>query len=99
TVVLTLAGLCLVGLVVLLPPRFRPRAPRAVQSFVPPRYRRRPAAGRAAAAAVTGSEAAAVAPASAPMAELSAKDKELLGELGKGSSAVSGRGHGSGRVR
>ncbi|WNM47703.1 MraY family glycosyltransferase [Kitasatospora sp. CM 4170] len=99
TVVLTLAGLCLVGLVVLLTPRFRPRAPRAVQSFVPPRYRRRPAAGRAAAAPVTGSEAAAVAPASAPMAELSAKDKELLGELGKGSSAVSGRGHGSGRGR
>ncbi|MEU8921337.1 MraY family glycosyltransferase [Kitasatospora sp. NPDC048545] len=64
-VVLTLAGLCLLGLVVLLTPRFRPRAPRAVQSFVPPRYRRRP----------TG-----------PMAELSAKDKQLLGEASRDSS-------------
>ncbi|GAA3016609.1 MraY family glycosyltransferase [Streptomyces lactacystinicus] len=71
TVVLTLAGLCLVGLVVLLTPRFRPRAPRAVQSFVPPRYRRQQ---------------------SGPMAELSAKDKQLLGEAGRdsgvGSTAV-----------
>ncbi|MFD7412803.1 MraY family glycosyltransferase [Kitasatospora purpeofusca] len=49
TVVLTLAGLCLVGLVVLLTPRFRPRAPRAVQAFVPPRYRRRPVRRTAAA--------------------------------------------------
>ncbi|MFF2041631.1 MraY family glycosyltransferase [Kitasatospora sp. NPDC058170] len=91
TVVLTLAGLCLVGLVVLLTPRFRPRAPRAVQAFVPPRYRRR--TPRAAAAA-TGSDPAATAPGSEPMAELSAKDKELLGGLGKGSSAVGGRGRG-----
>ncbi|MFI6844860.1 undecaprenyl/decaprenyl-phosphate alpha-N-acetylglucosaminyl 1-phosphate transferase [Kitasatospora sp. NBC_00085] len=94
TVVLTLAGLCLVGLVVLLTPRFRPRAPRAVQGFVPPRYRRRGPA-RSAAAAV-GSDAVPPAPTSAPMAELSAKDKELLGELPKGSSAVGGNGNGNG---
>ncbi len=66
TVVLTLAGLCLVGLVVLLTPRFRPRAPRAVQSFVPPRYRRQ---------------------SSGPMAELSAKDKQILGEASREGSA------------
>ncbi|MFJ4187730.1 MraY family glycosyltransferase [Kitasatospora sp. NPDC089509] len=76
-VVLTLAGLCLVGLVVLLTPRFRPRAPRAVQSFVPPRYRRRSVA--------------------APMAELSAKDKQLLGEASRGSSAASGHDKATGR--
>ncbi|MGW3039204.1 MraY family glycosyltransferase [Kitasatospora sp. NPDC001159] len=77
TVVLTLAGLCLVGLVVLLTPRFRPRAPRAVQSFVPPRYRRQGG--------------------SAPMAELSAKDKQLLGEASRGSSASSDHDKATGR--
>ncbi|MFD5462280.1 MraY family glycosyltransferase [Kitasatospora sp. NPDC127059] len=77
TVVLTLAGLCLVGLVVLLTPRFRPRAPRAVQSFVPPRYRRRSSG--------------------APMAELSAKDKQLLGEAGRDPSAASSHGKATGR--
>ncbi|MEV7597450.1 MraY family glycosyltransferase [Kitasatospora sp. NPDC089797] len=76
-VVLTLAGLCLVGLVVLLTPRFRPRAPRAVQSFVPPRYRRRSV--------------------SAPMAELSAKDKQLLGEASRGPSAPSDHHKATGR--
>ncbi|AUG79683.1 undecaprenyl-phosphate alpha-N-acetylglucosaminyl 1-phosphate transferase [Kitasatospora sp. MMS16-BH015] len=71
-VVLAFAGLCLVGIVVLLMPRFRPHAPRAVQAFVPPRYRK-------------PEPAEPVAPA---MAELSAEDKELLGRLGTGAHAI-----------
>ncbi|GAA1156148.1 MraY family glycosyltransferase [Kitasatospora gansuensis] len=78
--VLGLAGLCLLGIVVLMMPRFRPRAPRAVQAFVPPRYRKETAAPV---------EVTAGAPA---MAELSADDKELLGRLGTGATAVGGRG-------
>jgi UDP-GlcNAc:undecaprenyl-phosphate/decaprenyl-phosphate GlcNAc-1-phosphate transferase len=40
-IVLAVVALSAVGLVILLMPRFRPRAPRWAQSFVPPRYRRR----------------------------------------------------------
>ncbi|WP_329583418.1 undecaprenyl/decaprenyl-phosphate alpha-N-acetylglucosaminyl 1-phosphate transferase [Kitasatospora sp. NBC_01250] len=40
TVVLACAGFCLIGIVVLLLPWFRPKAPAAVQAIVPPRYRR-----------------------------------------------------------
>ncbi|WP_344446531.1 MraY family glycosyltransferase, partial [Kitasatospora nipponensis] len=69
TVVLACAGFCLIGIVVLLLPWFRPKAPSAVQSFVPPRYRKETAAPV---------EVTAGAPA---MAELSAQDKELLGRL------------------
>jgi len=76
---LSFAALCLVGIVVLLMPRFRPHAPRAVQAFVPPRYRK-----------ATGPEAAEAAEAPA-MAELSADDKALLGRLGTGATAVGGR--------
>ncbi|MEU6275812.1 MraY family glycosyltransferase [Streptomyces populi] len=42
--VLAIAGLSAVGLVLLLLPRFTPRAPRWAEHFVPPRYRRRKAA-------------------------------------------------------
>ncbi|MGK4582991.1 MraY family glycosyltransferase [Kitasatospora sp. HPMI-4] len=78
--VLSVAGLCLVGIVVLLMPRFRPHAPRAVQAFVPPRYRK---------AAGDRARAAAELPA---MAELSAEDQELLGRIGTGATAVGSRG-------
>ncbi len=45
-IVLVVVALSAVGLVVLLLPRFKPRAPRWAESFVPPRYRRRaPVAG------------------------------------------------------
>ncbi|MEV4613336.1 MraY family glycosyltransferase [Kitasatospora sp. NPDC049258] len=90
TVVLALAGLCLVGLVVLLMPRFRPHAPRAVQAFVPPRYRKEPeAAGAVAGAAAEAPEhRSAVGPAARAAAELSADDQELLGRLGTGATAV-----------
>ncbi|MEU5655541.1 MraY family glycosyltransferase [Streptomyces sp. NPDC047737] len=40
-IVLVIVGLSAVGLVLLLMPRFTPRAPRWAESFVPPRYRRR----------------------------------------------------------
>ncbi|RKE21149.1 MraY family glycosyltransferase [Streptomyces sp. TLI_171] len=81
TVVLTMAGLCLVGLAVLLMPRFKPRAPKAVQPFMPPRYRDGEAAAPVA-------EPVAETPA---MAELSAEDKALLGRMGTGATAVGPR--------
>ncbi|WP_217140178.1 MraY family glycosyltransferase [Streptomyces sp. AC627_RSS907] len=49
-IVLGVVFLSAVGLVLLLLPRFRPRAPRWAERFVPPRYRRRRAAAANAAA-------------------------------------------------
>ncbi|MFD3477945.1 MraY family glycosyltransferase [Streptomyces sp. NPDC058695] len=43
-IVLAIVALSFVGLVLLLLPRFTPRAPRWAEAFVPPRYRRRRAA-------------------------------------------------------
>ncbi|MFD3559377.1 MraY family glycosyltransferase [Streptomyces sp. NPDC058686] len=47
-IVLAIVALSFVGLVLLLLPRFTPRAPRWAEAFVPPRYRRRRAARAAA---------------------------------------------------
>ncbi|MFC9464097.1 MraY family glycosyltransferase [Streptomyces coelicoflavus] len=44
-IVLSVVFLSAIGLVLLLLPRFTPRAPRWAEGFVPPRYRRRRAAG------------------------------------------------------
>ncbi|MFG3369311.1 MraY family glycosyltransferase [Streptomyces sp. NPDC090032] len=52
-IVLAIVALSFVGLVLLLLPRFTPRAPRWAEAFVPPRYRRR----RAARTAAEGTEA------------------------------------------
>ncbi len=98
TVVLACAGLCLLGLVVLLLPRFRPKAPAAMGPFVPPRYRTAaaPAATPAAPAAeVIGGEVIGgeVAGGEAATGELSAADREILRHLGSGASAVGNRGH------
>ncbi|WP_441250249.1 MraY family glycosyltransferase [Kitasatospora sp. McL0602] len=91
-VVLAFVGLCLVGIVVLLMPRFRPHAPRAVQAFVPPRYRKAGTPAEAEALAAASAETPAEIPAETPaMAELSAEDKELLGRFGTGASAVGHR--------
>lgn len=87
TVVLACAGLCLVGIVVLLLPWFRPKAPAAVAPFVPPRYRRPGAATTENATAQTQVAQTPVAQTPA-MAELSAKDQELLGRLGTGATAA-----------
>ncbi|WP_149181208.1 MraY family glycosyltransferase [Streptomyces sp. TRM49041] len=45
-IMLPIVALSAVGLVLLLLPRFRPRAPRWAESFVPPRYRRRKVASQ-----------------------------------------------------
>ncbi|WP_323371870.1 MraY family glycosyltransferase [Streptomyces katsurahamanus] len=59
-IVTVIVGMSAVGLVLLLLPRFTPRAPRWAESFVPPRYRRRkspaPAAGSPAPAAALAGE-------------------------------------------
>ncbi|MGW4383878.1 glycosyltransferase family 4 protein [Kitasatospora sp. NPDC004531] len=95
TVILTMAGLCLVGLAVLLMPRFKPRAPKAVQPFVPPRYRSRGLRARAAAKAAartSAKEGSQEDPEGPAMAELSAEDKALLGRIGTGATASGRRG-------
>ncbi|MEW2630964.1 MraY family glycosyltransferase [Streptomyces sp. NPDC048389] len=53
-IVLVVVGLSAVGLVLLLLPRFTPRAPGWAESFVPPRYRRRRRARQTAAAGQPG---------------------------------------------
>ncbi|WP_127361312.1 MraY family glycosyltransferase [Actinacidiphila soli] len=54
-IVLAIIALSAIGLVALLFPRFRPRAPRWAESFVPPRYRRSRREAQAAAAALVAS--------------------------------------------
>ncbi|MFC8218613.1 MraY family glycosyltransferase [Streptomyces sp. NPDC057362] len=56
-IVLSVVFLSAIGLVLLLLPRFTPRAPRWAEGFVPPRYRRR----KAATVTASGSETAAAA--------------------------------------
>ncbi|MBQ0828166.1 MraY family glycosyltransferase [Streptomyces tagetis] len=60
-IVLGVVFLSAVGLVLLLLPRFTPRAPRWAERFVPPRYRRRRTAAVGQAAALAGAPAPAVA--------------------------------------
>jgi UDP-GlcNAc:undecaprenyl-phosphate GlcNAc-1-phosphate transferase len=82
-IVLGIVVLSFIGLVLLLLPRFQPRAPRWAERFVPPRYRRRrpraagqdtalaaPAAGEAEAA--QAGEAAGTGESSAPLATTAA---------------------------
>ncbi|MEU2179389.1 MraY family glycosyltransferase [Streptomyces thermolilacinus] len=64
-IMLPIVALSAVGLVLLLLPRFQPRAPRWAESFVPPRYRRRKVAPQA----VDGPLAAADGTAGTPAAD------------------------------
>ncbi len=57
-IVLSVVILSTIGLVLLLLPRFTPRAPRWAEAFVPPRYRRRRAAATAPEASAPAYEAA-----------------------------------------
>lgn len=79
-VVLIGAGLCLLGIVVLLLPRFRPRTPRALQPLVPPRYRDADGGGDSA---------------PGDLSQFSAEDAELLRGLGTATSGA-GRHPGGG---
>jgi UDP-GlcNAc:undecaprenyl-phosphate GlcNAc-1-phosphate transferase len=54
-IVLGVVFLCAIGLLLLLLPRFTPRAPRWAERFLPPRYRRRRAASAGEAVSATGS--------------------------------------------
>ena len=81
-IVLGIVFLSAIGLVLLLLPRFTPRAPRWAEAFLPPRYRRRRALARAASASVqaTGVEAAGA----------SAADAEPCAPVGAGVAGVNG---------
>jgi UDP-GlcNAc:undecaprenyl-phosphate GlcNAc-1-phosphate transferase len=93
-------ALCLLGLIVLLMPRFKPHAPRIAQRFVPPRYRREagepgeleePAAEQAVESVeepVAEPVAGAVVEAAEEVAKQASEEDELLRRLGTGSHAV-----------
>ncbi len=93
-IVLVVVALSAVGLVVLLLPRFKPRAPRWAESFVPPRYRSsRRQAVRAAKAARTAQapEAAMVAEAESALAATTAAEQPLPHAGLHGSTAIGDR--------
>ncbi|MBC3843984.1 undecaprenyl/decaprenyl-phosphate alpha-N-acetylglucosaminyl 1-phosphate transferase [Streptacidiphilus sp. 4-A2] len=61
-------ALCVLGIIFLLMPRFKPHAPRIAQRFLPPRYRRPDAVEPVAAGVVAGAAATAAESAAAPAA-------------------------------
>jgi UDP-GlcNAc:undecaprenyl-phosphate GlcNAc-1-phosphate transferase len=85
-----LLGLCALGILMLLFPRFRPHAPRMVERFVPPRYRRTVKV-RDVLTEETVKEIAEEPISSG--ATLSTADEDLLDKIGTGSHAL---GHHSG---
>ncbi|SEK33830.1 MraY family glycosyltransferase [Streptacidiphilus jiangxiensis] len=85
-----LLGLCALGILMLLFPRFRPHAPRMVERFVPPRYRRTVKV-RDVLTEETVKEIAEESISSG--ATLSVADEDLLDKIGTGSHAL---GHHSG---
>ena len=102
---------CLIGIIVLLLPRFTPHAPRIAERFLPPRYRRPaepavdgPELDRADAAEVakvrellTESGDAVPQSAAAAAASFSHEDEELLRKIGTGAHAAGRHSGASGR--
>ncbi|KLI97347.1 MraY family glycosyltransferase [Streptomyces albidoflavus] len=89
-VALGVAALSAVGLVLLLLPRFTPRAPRWAEAFVPPRYRRRVSAGPREDGVVTEGEPGAEPPARVTVGVAGANGATAVGER----SRFGGRGGG-----
>jgi UDP-GlcNAc:undecaprenyl-phosphate GlcNAc-1-phosphate transferase len=85
---------CLIGIVVLLMPRFKPHAPRMAERFLPPRYRHAVGADEKVREVLT--EAAAQ-PSVATVDSLSHEDEELLRKIGTGAHAAGRHSGASGR--
>ncbi|GHF62049.1 undecaprenyl-phosphate alpha-N-acetylglucosaminyl 1-phosphate transferase [Streptomyces griseosporeus] len=98
-IVLGVVALSAIGLVLLLLPRFTPRAPRWAERFVPPRYRRRKPAAVAQEAAAAVEEPPAMAGAAAPGASAGAGARTVNGAtaLGARSSRLDRRKAGTSR--
>ena len=99
-------ALCLLGILVLLLPRFKPHAPRIAERFLPPRYRRtaaaahgEPAADLPRTALAEQPQEAGPVPIEAPAEEpaLSTQDEELLRKIGTGAHAAGRHSGVSGR--
>ncbi|MCX5560777.1 MraY family glycosyltransferase [Streptomyces sp. NBC_00038] len=89
--VLGIMGLSAVGLVLLLLPRFTPRAPRWAENFVPPRYRRRKATAALSDAAAAEAASAVVHETAAPAEEDGAREHRTPAVAGvSGVSGVNG---------
>jgi UDP-GlcNAc:undecaprenyl-phosphate GlcNAc-1-phosphate transferase len=92
-IVLGIAAMSAVGLVLLLLPRFRPRAPRWAQRIVPPRYRRRGVApSDAAACAETDGTAAEDGAGTGAVADSAAERRTPVAAGANGASALGVRG-------
>ena len=85
---------CLIGIVVLLMPRFKPHAPRMAERFLPPRYRHAVGADEKVREVLTE---AAVKPPVATVDSLSHEDEELLRKIGTGAHAAGRHSGASGR--
>ncbi|MER5491170.1 MraY family glycosyltransferase [Streptomyces sp. NPDC002490] len=88
-IVLVVAVLSAVGFVLLLLPRFTPRAPRWAESFVPPRYRRRKVAPEAAASGPAAPSSAPGAATAARPSTTGARTPDGVGAGPHGSTALS----------
>ncbi|WP_042392641.1 MraY family glycosyltransferase [Streptacidiphilus carbonis] len=85
---------CLLGIVVLLMPRFKPRAPRMAERFLPPRYRHAAEDEAKVREVLTGAVGG---PADAAADSLSHEDEELLRKIGTGAHAAGRHSGASGR--
>jgi UDP-GlcNAc:undecaprenyl-phosphate GlcNAc-1-phosphate transferase len=94
---------CLIGILVLLMPRFKPHAPRIAERFLPPRYRRTAAVAEPEAEpaevkeVLTLGDLAVAEVAAADPASLSDEDEELLRKIGTGAHATGRHSGATGR--